>query len=761
MSLTRQQIDGWNPDALTVLADAWCTLASSVEGLFERYTQAVVKVEGEYWEGTTAEAVQDRASSDHKTAIGLADRVEALAGTMRQGFHAIDGPLRRARELIAYAQEQCFVVTDGLAVLDPASDPDREPIRAALQEDLLIAAQAAEAADRDLEQNLDAAREGLRIVFTAAAALGSDQGRRDATALTEGTLAPEAARRLVEAGALTPEQLAGVQSGATVVIPASQMEYLNTISRSLDGRSPEEIDRLVSSLPPDARTALSNTLQLISTDTLTVATSGDPEVPTHGSLDLLPDGIREALTRDDLVVTDIEVTGDRVLASTELNGVADNQAIARIVAAGDADYRNGTALDRGLLEVGRQYLDAQVTHLQHPDAQFRIFTVDGSGTDDLAFTEPIFAAVADDRAAVEQIVTDPGHGGDFVRDVLVHQWPDDGKAVSALFAFDESDSTVTDPGDPVDVADARRSGAVMSAVAHAMSADSSWKLLSNIPATDGESIGQVNADLVRTVSHSMSPYIPHLAGANPENLPGFDTSGWADPKDNNSFRGSANVFAALNTDEEAGRHFLGRAYAETAAAETRYGQDPHSPGTTGNLTTAGRILGLSDRGLMLATQDQFHDQAEQQKEAYDRKSAAYDAVLEAGSYVLGKNPVGEIVATAFAAGGDPLEEMYIGKEPDPEQQAQLNAPNFYDHYYLPLAAADEIPLAANPRYAGLVDGNGALLPYDELLTTEKAGGDERKLQAFLREMFNGFGVPDDGHGDALRDGYDDVVRANG
>ncbi len=170
-----------------------------------------------------------------------------------------------------------------------------------------------------------------------------------------------------------------------------------------------------------------------------------------------------------------------------------------------------------------------------------------------------------------------GHGGDFVRDVLVHQWPDDGKAVSALFAFDESDSTVTDPGDPVDVADARRSGAVMSAVAHAMSADSSWKLLSNIPrATDGgESIGQVNADLVRTVSHSMSPYIPHLAGANPENLPGgFDTSGWADPKDNNSFRGSANVFAALNTDEEAGRHFLGRAYAETAAAETRYGQDP-------------------------------------------------------------------------------------------------------------------------------------------------------------------------------------------
>ena len=50
MSPTKQQIDEWNPGALTVLADAWCTLASSVEGLFGKYVESVVKVEGQYWE---------------------------------------------------------------------------------------------------------------------------------------------------------------------------------------------------------------------------------------------------------------------------------------------------------------------------------------------------------------------------------------------------------------------------------------------------------------------------------------------------------------------------------------------------------------------------------------------------------------------------------------------------------------------------------------------------------------------------------------
>lgn len=771
MSLTRQQIDSWNPASLSVLGDAWCMLASSVENLFERYVESVVKVEGEYWEGTTAEAVQDRAASDHRTAIALADRVEALALTMRQGYYAIDGPLRRARDLIAHAQEQCFVVTDGLVVHDPGSDPDREPARAALQEDLLVAAGAVQSADRDLEQALNTAREDLRIVFTAAAALGSEQGSRDAAALADGTLTPEAIRRLVEAGALTPEQLTGLRSGATVAVPASQMEYLNTISRSLDGLGPEQIDHLISTLPADARTAVANAMQLLSTETITVATGVDPEVPPRGGVDLLPDGIRALLTRDDLVTTTTQFAGGRLVDLIALDGVSESQAIARIVDAGDPQYRSGTALDRGLLDVGRQYLDAQVTYLQGERHQ-QIFTVDGVGTGDLALTEPIFAAVADDRAAVADAVSDPVHGENFVHDLLTHRWPDNGSVASAMFRFDEHESRITDFGNPVDVAAAHHSGAIMSAAASAMSSDASRSLLANIPGSDGQSIGQVNPELVRTVSHSMSPYIPHLAGAGASHthLPGFDIVDrthhgdermWIDPAGNNQFTGSSNVFAALNTDAEAGTHFLGAAYAETVAAETRYAQDPYSLGQTGHLTTAGRILGLSDRGVLLATQDQYHDVASQQQEAYSRRAAAYDAARALSVFGLSSTPLGSAFEAAVYSGGDPLKQAFVGSTPDPEQQAVLTPPNFDDHYYIPLAAADAIPFGTEPRYAGFVDDTGKLLPYNELLALDIIDGDEQLLQTLLREMFNKFGDPADGHGTALSEGYSVVVRNDG
>ncbi|WP_441347175.1 TPR repeat region-containing protein [Rhodococcus sp. OK302] len=44
-----------------------------------------------------------------------------------------------------------------------------------------------------------------------------------------------------------------LECGDTAAIPASQMEYLNQLSRSLDGKTPQQIEDLLSKLPPDAR----------------------------------------------------------------------------------------------------------------------------------------------------------------------------------------------------------------------------------------------------------------------------------------------------------------------------------------------------------------------------------------------------------------------------------------------------------------------------------------------------------------------------
>jgi hypothetical protein len=761
MTVTRTQLESWDPSMLTEVGDAWIALGVKVEDLFGRYVDGVTKVNDAYWEGKTAEAAQGRANADKKTALALVDHLEALANRAKQGFHEVDAPLQRARMAIVGAEAAQFHVSEHLVVTDPVNseaDTDRANDMAAWQHDLSDAATATANADRTVRDALNTARDGLRAAFTSAAALGADQGRTDAADLVSdpGGLTPEQVRRLGEAGALTPAQLDAVNSGNAATIPASQMEYLNQVSRSLDGKSPQEIQQIMEKLPPDAQRSLANSLQLISNEKVTATVTGDSEVPTKGGGALLPDKMRESLTRDDLVIRDFKMVGSSGASSVELNGVADNQAIARIVEAGDPQYQVGSGLDQHLLDVGRQYLDAQVAHEQNPNHKFEYFTVDGRGTENTAITEGIFAAVADDKIAVENAVTHPDTGQGLVRDVLLHNWSDNGQAASTLFEFGASDATVEDTNNPADVATATRTGSIMSAVAENMSTD--WDTLRNIPGTDGQSVGQVNPDLLRTVSHSMSPYIGDLAGAGRPETPGFDIGTWADPADNNHFGGSSNVFAVLNTDPEAGTHFTQSSMQEILAAEGRYAHDPSAPLSGGDLSTAGRIHGLMDRGLLLSTEDSYSDKAEQAQAIYDRKAAAYGALTSLGGLGIDRLPGGEYINTMIDAGGDPLKDAIIGKAPGPAPSVALEAPDFYRDYYNILQAAPVLPESFRREYSWAFDGSGNLLPWDDVRSKPDLAF---SMKDGYQDMFNQLGDPADGNGERIRNGYDDVVRNDG
>ena len=313
MSLTKNQVRSWNPGTLTQIGEAWDALGAKVEDLFTRYVDSVTKVNDAYWEGQTAEAAQNRANADKKTAIAVVDALEALSNRAKQGFHEVDAPLQRARSAISGAESEQFLVSESLQVTDTSTDPSPERIDAMhkWQHDISEAADAAERADTAVKDALNQGRDGLRATFTAAGALGGEQGKSDGQDLVNnpGGLNQEEIRRLVEAGRLSPDQLADLQSGDPATIPASQMEYLNQISRSLDGKSPQEIERIMDQLPPDAKRALANSLQIVSNPTVTASVSGDPDVPTKGGENLLPTKIRESMTRGDLVVDDFKIVG--------------------------------------------------------------------------------------------------------------------------------------------------------------------------------------------------------------------------------------------------------------------------------------------------------------------------------------------------------------------------------------------------------------------------------------------------------------------
>ena len=757
MTPTRAQIESWDPASLTAIADAWIALGSKAEDLFSRYLSSVTTVHGAYWEGETAEAAQDRAAADRKTAGEVVDAIEALAKTAQQGFHEIDAPLQRARMAVLAAEADRFVVSDALQLTDAVAEPEaaRIALMVERQRELTDAANATENADDTVRSSLAGARDGLRVTFVSAVTSGGEQGKSDSDALaTDPTsLTLEQLQRITETGHLTSEQATALERGETATISASQMEYLNQLGRSLDGKSPQEIEDLLSKLPPDAQAAVANSLQILSNENVSATVEGDPDVPTKGGLNLLPDMMRESLTRDDLVVNSFEVAGGSGLPSIALNGVADNQAIADIVSMGDNQYKSGSALDSALLDVGQKYLDAQVAHEQNPENKFEYFMVDGRGTQDMAITEQIFAAVGDDKIAVDAAVNNPESGSGFVQDVLSHNWTDDGKAASTLFDFSDGDARAENPNDPTDVATATRAGSIMSAVGEAVSTDEAWKLLSNIPEAGSQSAGQLNPDLLQTVSRSMSPYILDLAGANPEYLPGFDTAGWIDPDGMRHFQGSANVFALMNTDETAGTDFTQAAYQEMLAKQGAYALDPMHPSSTNNLDTAGRVAALTDRGLQLGIQDGYDDQARQAAEIYARKNNAYGAMMSLGTFGIGNLPGGDLMSAMIGAGGDPFKESIIGAQPSGAEVATIGGFDSVRQSYNILNAAD-LPADFVDTYRWAFDEDRNLRPWYEV---QSGALGMNEISGDFLTMFSMFGNPRDGHDDRMQDAYDAVV----
>lgn len=754
-----------NPSALNELADGWVAVGTGLETVFTRYVDAVAKVEGTHWEGQAAEAAQGRAAGDLKTMQVLADKLEALAQRARLGYGEISAPLQRARGILAEAESLGITASPSLTLFPTGNDVAVSKL-AQLQQDLNDAVQSAMRADIAVRDALNGARPDLTAAFSSKAALGVEQGKADGAGLANDPshLTPEATQRLIEAGQLTPEQLAAVQRGENTTIPASQMEYLTQVSRSLDGKSPQEIEQIMSKLPPDGQRALSNTFQIVSNEKINAGVTTDPAIPKTGGADQLPSKLQASLTRDDLVTTQFHQTGSAITPSIELNGVADNQATARIIGAGDPQYRAGSAVDRELMEVGRKYLDAQVSHEQMPDRKFTSFTVDGKGAaDNSAITEGIFSAVGQDKFAVESVVTGD-HGKDFVSDSLTHNWSDNGKAVSSVFNFGEHDATVEDPRNPADVQTATRTGRIMQVVAEATSSDEAWKLMSNVPNADGQSVGQLNPDLLRTVSHNMAPYVSDLAGADQPNRPGFDLlrsdhTSWADPKGNNSFSGSANIFALMNTDEAAGKEFNAAAISELVQNEARFAANPTDPNAGGWLSTSGRLHGLIDKGNMIEIQDRYDDQHSQEEQSYKRKAAAFDAAKAALSFGSGFGGVPEKLGYALINGsGDSLKDAITGGKPGPASLAGLSSVDFYrDDYSILSARQDQgLPLpAVPPQYSWMVDGSGKLLSYDDMQI--KLGNDPQRKDAFewmVTQLGGG-----DGH--QIRNAYSDVVRKDG
>src|SRR5262249_6719954 len=149
-----------------------------------RYKSAVENVNGGHWEGLAAEAALNRAESDRRAAVRVADHLDRVAQMALDGFHKVNPPLQRARTAISGAEAAGFTVAENLAVSYTGQvTPEMETARAQWQVAINNAASDAESADNEVRTLLNGARADLRVSFVAPGALGSDQARDDAKQL--------------------------------------------------------------------------------------------------------------------------------------------------------------------------------------------------------------------------------------------------------------------------------------------------------------------------------------------------------------------------------------------------------------------------------------------------------------------------------------------------------------------------------------------------------------------------------------------------
>jgi hypothetical protein len=479
-----------------------------------------------------------------------------------------------------------------------------------------------------------------------------DHGHEDGDSLSDGKLSPEESARLQGATTLTPEEKAALDRG-DLTIPPERMAYLNGLSDSLDGKSPAEIKATLASLPPEDAKAVSNALHLVGSDA--VKTTVDPSikpgedgyVPATGGKENLPKSIQDIFdaplrnnpTGDWITNPD----GSKTFIPPDYNKpykfLDEYRDIAAISNYGDPDLQRSSALNEGMLAESRELLEDSEGHVFPDwDTDWNHQNLDPTLQDLLSASSHDPIAVHDAFAGVDG----RSPNNDFIRDVYQHDWADNGAAAGQLFP-DTTDHS-------------ERAGQTM----HAFDAYAGQHYQDLLNMNGGrESLGEVNPNLVQSLGEANKPYIDDMAGANIDGTHGFDE---LDSGANaNNMRG---LFAVIDSDPTAEKNFNVAATATWRDIVADYSQDLAKTGIPDGdlLTAAGKLGGAQDMGEYIHQLDMGKSEYEASKEAWEKKGQWYDVIHDAVSEVP---KVKDAVGIYDKIPGDPLKELFVGKEPTP------------------------------------------------------------------------------------------------
>ncbi|MDO3651250.1 hypothetical protein [Nocardia mangyaensis] len=587
--------------------------------------------------------------------------------------------------------------------------------------------------------------------------LTAEQGKLDGQTIADGKLSPEEIDRISKnllAAGLTPTQLAAMQRGEEINVPASAMSYMTELygSAGRDGLIGVSEQLRTDTTPgsQQLRSSLANGLLTVSNENVVgrdYRTGKDdrggwnklsPEVkeligtrPALGTdapdsnTSRLPDDYRnnawdsrnisgsyKEYQRDLTAFGDfLNSSGDNYQPGDRLGVELSRQAAHQTWLSDSGEYRSSLnpndvgmsdaradSTARDLLEVGTR----------NHDSNHALIT--GNGSPELFGSGEPGQTFNDDYKFKEVVAP-----------MITREWGDDGAAAAEMFSWIKEDATSPN------LAINERAGESADVVAKYI-ADNKSELL-NLAGDRTESLGQRNPALLDGMADGLSPYVPRLAGV-PEdalNTKGFE---WFDNDPN--FDKAKAIFTVMDTDKDVAIEFNRQALVSASELQTSWLTSAlDSPHGGDNRLAAGygTTLGLIDAGLTAEAADRSRDLVAEGANNYATKSEIYDALKAGGTtaikYLPIVGPVASDLASNTLAPAIDMSNTYIKNAtlgvyiaPDPATPNAPWVPGPQDPtstYHLTQSLQDlKGPISHHPDFDKYFDSNGQLHSYKHL-----------------------------------------------
>ncbi|WP_431234825.1 hypothetical protein ACQ856_10020 [Mycolicibacterium psychrotolerans] len=627
MGISLTDLETWDPGSIRAVATAATTRANHVRDVAHDQRAIITNLE---WQGMSQQQAATMATAISNTMLAHADECDQAARDVSSAASEVESIKSEWSRLQHMADHWGIVIDTATGALHYVVPDDPEE-RAEVEHHVQIVHDAIV----DLLRRADSTDQHL------AAAVGNAISETADSIGDSSNVSPQAAKETVEkALAGDPSSAAEVkavlnsinanQRAGTEPLTPLQASILSQMQSQQAGMSIDDLANAEKNMG-DAKSALGDSWQLMSnpnvhfpkTDPGGVA---NPSNMTSGAMSQLPRSVQSALQ------------------SKGMSQLGEMTKLTDIVKDGSPALRQGgTALDRGMLNKSTEMMNSPTFHGTPVGGKGGYSGMAGNG---VPVANDILATAGQDHVAVHDIVNDKAYSDNFMKGALSTDWSDNGKAVGDMFSW---------TGDAANGPEAKMAAETASAYGAYVGGHEQAFLH-----MDGnQTLGQLNPEAVRGLSHGLAPYIPDIAQTSPEmRHDGFTALDSAQDVESGKMQNAKGLFSVLSTDKQASDFFNAEAGRDAVTEQNQWANDYKNgvdvSGDNGHLKNSMTLQGLVDSGIHNATDATGMNDDAKAAAAYDLKKSAYELAFGTA----------DIAAPGSAVTGQALEESLLGAPPE-------------------------------------------------------------------------------------------------